>query len=85
MRKSGMKDEKKKRNYTVPLIISGVVVIFLAMFGLQMNSEKSTNISGLPGGTPAPEFALTSTKGDISLAEFQGKKNVVLYFYEGNF
>jgi thioredoxin-dependent peroxiredoxin len=33
-------------------------------------------------GVTAPDFSLPSTKGrDISLKEFRGKKNVVLYFY----
>ena len=33
-------------------------------------------------GDPAPDFRLPSTEGrDISLKEFRGKKNVVLYFY----
>jgi peroxiredoxin Q/BCP len=33
-------------------------------------------------GDPAPDFRLPSTEGrEISLKEFRGKKNVVLYFY----
>jgi thioredoxin-dependent peroxiredoxin len=33
-------------------------------------------------GDTAPDFKLPSTKGhDISLKEFRGKKNVVIYFY----
>jgi peroxiredoxin Q/BCP len=33
-------------------------------------------------GDPAPDFRLASTEGrEISLKEFRGKKNVVLYFY----
>lgn len=33
-------------------------------------------------GDPAPDFRLPSTEGrEVSLKEFQGKKNVVLYFY----
>ncbi|MEK6684138.1 MAG: thioredoxin-dependent thiol peroxidase [Nitrospirota bacterium] len=33
-------------------------------------------------GDPAPDFRLPSTEGrEISLKEFHGKKNVVLYFY----
>jgi len=33
-------------------------------------------------GDPAPDFKLPSTEGrDISMKEFRGKKNVVLYFY----
>ena len=33
-------------------------------------------------GDPAPDFSLPSTEGkEIRLSEFQGNKNVVLYFY----
>jgi thioredoxin-dependent peroxiredoxin len=33
-------------------------------------------------GDPAPDFALESRTGErVSLSEFRGKKNVVLYFY----
>lgn len=33
-------------------------------------------------GDPAPDFSLPSSEGrDISLKEYRGKKNVVLYFY----
>ena len=36
----------------------------------------------LKEGAEAPDFSLPSTEGkEISLAQFQGKKNVVLYFY----
>jgi len=36
----------------------------------------------LKEGDPAPDFNLPSTEGrDIRLSEFQGKKNVVIYFY----
>jgi peroxiredoxin Q/BCP len=40
-------------------------------------ASKELNI-----GDPAPDFRLASTEGrEISLKEFRGKKNVVLYFY----
>lgn len=85
-KKNNAKKEQmiKKPNYMVPLLVTGIIVLFIALFGFQMASEKSTNISGLSPGTPAPEFTLESTKGQISLADYKGKKNVVLYFYEGN-
>ena len=36
----------------------------------------------LEEGKPAPDFSLPSTEGkDVSLSQFIGKKNVVLYFY----
>jgi len=37
-------------------------------------------------GTPAPEFEVTSSDGrTLKLADFRGKKNVVLYFYPQDF
>lgn len=37
-------------------------------------------------GQAAPDFDLTSSGGQrLSLADFRGKKNVVLYFYPGDF
>jgi peroxiredoxin Q/BCP len=37
-------------------------------------------------GTPAPEFEVTSSDGRaLKLADFRGKKNVVLYFYPQDF
>jgi len=32
-------------------------------------------------GLMAPDFILPGTGGTIRLSDFQGKKNVVLYFY----
>lgn len=36
----------------------------------------------LKEGTPAPDFTLPASNGDeVSLSDYHGKKNVVLYFY----
>ena len=32
-------------------------------------------------GSVAPEFVLPGTEGEVRLADFRGKQNVVLYFY----
>ena len=32
-------------------------------------------------GSVAPNFVLQGTAGEVNLAEFRGKKTVVLYFY----
>ena len=37
--------------------------------------------SALDLGDPAPDFTAVSTQGDISLSNFQGKRNVVLALY----
>jgi peroxiredoxin Q/BCP len=40
----------------------------------------------LPVGTPAPDFEVNSSDGrPLKLADFRGKKNVVLYFYPQDF
>jgi peroxiredoxin len=40
----------------------------------------------IPAGRPAPNFTHTAADGKrISLADFKGKKNVVLIFYQGSF
>ena len=39
-------------------------------------------MSKVAEGKPAPDFSLPSTEGrEISLKDFKGKKNIVLYFY----
>lgn len=41
-----------------------------------------SNLSALKPGDPAPTFILPSDRGEtVDLKSFQGKKNVVLYFY----
>jgi hypothetical protein len=75
--------QKKKHKRIFPWVLGFLGIVFVALLVLQMTSEKNTNVAGLPEGSPAPEFALQSTKGEISLEDFKGK-NVVLYFYEGN-
>jgi len=36
-------------------------------------------------GQKAPDFTLPSDRGDITLSRYQGKQNVVLAFYPGDF
>jgi hypothetical protein len=78
-----LKNDQKKKNIFFPWIFGGMLLVFLVLLVVQMTTEKNTNVEGLKAGTPAPEFTLQSTLGDISLEDFIGK-NVVLYFYEGN-
>jgi len=44
-----------------------------------------TDLERVQVGSPAPDFALEDEKGNaVSLAQFRGKKNVVLVFYRGH-
>jgi cytochrome oxidase Cu insertion factor (SCO1/SenC/PrrC family) len=78
-----LKNDKKKKNKFFPWVFGGMLLVFVVLLVVQMMNEKNTNVAGLQAGTPAPEFTLQSTQGEISLKDFKGK-NVVLYFYEGN-
>jgi cytochrome oxidase Cu insertion factor (SCO1/SenC/PrrC family) len=45
---------------------------------------KPTEITRIKVGQPAPDFTLEDTDGRaITLADFRGKKSVVLVFYRG--
>lgn len=35
----------------------------------------------LPVGAPAPAFSLPSTKGQVALSDYAGRKNLVICFY----
>jgi peroxiredoxin Q/BCP len=44
--------------------------------------EESVSANAVPQvGQPAPTFHATASTGEISLDDFKGKKDVVLYFY----
>lgn len=77
-------------------VIAGVVIvgtgiaIFAATqpFQTKAETEKPPSQSALPdkslAAPTAPSFTLPSTTGDtISLSDYSGKKNVLLYFQEG--
>jgi peroxiredoxin (alkyl hydroperoxide reductase subunit C) len=49
-------------------------------------SETETQHSAIPVGGKAPDFTLKDQSGaDVSLADFRGKKHVVLVFYPASF
>ena len=48
-------------------------------------SIGASNAAALEVGEPAPAFAAESTTGPIKLANYQGKKNVLLAFYLKDF
>lgn len=78
-----MAKSQKNQTSVLPWVLGIIGLAFVALLAIQMTTEKTTNIEGLPAGTPAPGFTLQSTQGDISIADYKGKK-VILYFYEGN-
>lgn len=60
-----------------------VIVIVLVLFSTQGFSNQISP-ANTKLGDPAPEFTLPSQLGGtVSLADFKGKKNVLLYFHEG--
>jgi cytochrome oxidase Cu insertion factor (SCO1/SenC/PrrC family) len=47
--------------------------------------QAPTDLERVKVGQPAPDFTLTNMDGKpISLADFRGKKNLVLVFYRGH-
>ena len=47
--------------------------------------QPATDLDRVKVGQPAPDFTLEDSDGKkISLADYRGKKNVVLVFYRGH-
>lgn len=62
----------------ITIIILVVGVIFLS------KGTGSSDVARASTGSDAPNFTLPSTTGqEISLADYKGKKNVLIYFHEG--
>ena len=62
----------RRWTWVIPLTLLGVVLLLL----------NSTPAMALQAGDKAPDFALPATTTDrISLADFVGKKPVVVFFY----
>lgn len=58
-----------------------VAAVFAALTYLQIGSAHALNV-----GDKAPAFALPSSTGkEMKLADFAGKKTVVIFFYIGAF
>ncbi|SDJ12748.1 AhpC/TSA family protein [Alteribacillus bidgolensis] len=84
-KKATRKNTERKKKPTKTLWFAGsiIVIILAALFVIQMTVEEDKNVAGLPAGTTAPNFTLSSTEGEFSLSDYKDK-NVVIYFYEGN-
>ncbi len=69
----------------VAVAVAGIVAVAV---GRGASHRKETagsagNNSTLAIGVPAPTATLSSTRGDVvNLADFRGKRNMLLYFYE---
>lgn len=49
------------------------------------NKQSATDLDRVKVGQPAPDFTLEDSDGkNVSLADYRGKKNVVLVFYRGH-
>jgi len=92
--KRQLEEEAKKvnaRNRTFKRIAIVAVVIavvgfvgWLSVISVGKNSMQTSAVAGANVGKFAPDFSLPSTAGEkITLSDFKGKKNVLLYFHEG--
>jgi cytochrome oxidase Cu insertion factor (SCO1/SenC/PrrC family) len=61
-----------------------VSIVAAASLGACGNDQGTAEPAATAGaGAPAPSVALPATDGTtVDLAEFRGKRNVLLYFYE---
>lgn len=77
-----------RKNSIRPWIITGIVVaviVFLGWWGIgTMNQQRAAQIAASSEKALAPDFTLPATTGGtITLSDFRGKENVLLYFHEG--
>lgn len=89
MRRDETETEKRRMLYRivsaliVAVVINGVPVF--AQLGPKDGANLApTDLERIKVGQPAPDFILEDANGTkISLADFRGKKSVVLVFYRG--
>lgn len=68
-----------KKTKIIALVIVLIFVVSIAGLTLKRNKDVVEDVS-----IEAKEFSLPATDGkQVSLSEFRGKKNVLLYFHEG--
>ena len=62
-----------------------VTLLLVGIFAVVLNPLTYGEDTMLSIGSEAPDFSLMTEKGDtVRLADFRGKKNVVLIFYPGD-
>ena len=75
--------------FTNPVVIIIAVTVILVVTGVSLlsqgtNQKTDTPMTQANSGKPAPNFSLPSTAGKkITLSNYKGKKNVLIYFNEG--
>ena len=69
--------------FSLPLLL--IVSVSYAQLGPKDGAGLSpTDLERVKVGSPAPDFTLENIDGKaVSLADFRGKKSVVLIFYRG--
>lgn len=69
------------------LVLAGVVsaTAFAQLGPKDPTTQPPTDIDRVKAGQPAPDFTLEDSDGKaVTLADFRGKKSVVLVFYRGH-
>lgn len=76
--------KKRLKNWTISIFVIGVIV-FVGWWGVaKMNQKEAAMVAKSSQDALAPDFTLPATTGGaITLSDFRGKKNVLLYFHEG--
>ncbi len=77
----------KKSHAGIIVILAIVIIVGALLYLFFSGSNGNGNVSGkaiLQSGQKASDFSLPSTNGStITLSDYKGKKNVLLYFQEG--
>jgi cytochrome oxidase Cu insertion factor (SCO1/SenC/PrrC family) len=69
---------------SLALAVLGANPVFAQLGPKDGESMKPTELGRIKAGQPAPDFTLDDADGKaITLADFRGKKSVVLVFYRG--
>ena len=67
------------------LLVAGAIALVAigVMLGSRRGGSGHEQAATVRVGTPAPAVVLPATTGNtVDLAEFRGRRNVLLYFYE---
>jgi len=63
-------------------LLHGTAFVLVALLGLLLQGCGGATQAGLAVGDPAPTFTVPNALGgEVSLADYQGKQPVLLYFH----